>query len=110
MNFDWQRLGLPLALLGVVLAVAAFGFLLARQLVRKHPDDAGQDGPTPLELLTKFREVHARGGLSDEEYRTIKGKLAAEVNSTLHSNGSSSTSGATGSDPSSGATQATPKG
>jgi hypothetical protein len=108
-------LGLPLALLGVVLAVAALGFLLARQLVRKSPDDAGQDGPTPLELLTKFREVHARGGLSDEEYRTIKGKLAAEVNAGLQTNGSSGTSssstvGATGSDPSTGATQATPKG
>jgi 5-bromo-4-chloroindolyl phosphate hydrolysis protein len=109
MNFDWQRLGLPLALLGVVLAVAALGFVLARQLVRKSPDDAGEDGPTPLELLTKFREVHARGGLSDEEYRTIKGKLAAEVNAGL-GNTNLSTGGAAGSDPSTGATQATPKG
>ena len=29
--------------------------------------------------LTKFKELHARGGLSDEEYRIIKTKLASEV-------------------------------
>ncbi|MEM1303919.1 MAG: SHOCT domain-containing protein [Planctomycetota bacterium] len=29
--------------------------------------------------LSKFRELHARGTLSDEEYRTIKTKLASEL-------------------------------
>lgn len=38
------------------------------------------------ELLTKFRELHGRGGLSDDEYRTIKTKLARQLNSELSDN------------------------
>jgi hypothetical protein len=37
---------------------------------------AADDRPRARELLMKFRELHARGGLSDNEYRTIKTKLA----------------------------------
>jgi hypothetical protein len=34
-------------------------------------------------LLTKFRDLHARGGLSDDEYRTIKTKLATQLQTEL---------------------------
>jgi hypothetical protein len=30
-------------------------------------------------LLDNFRELHSRGELSDEEYRTIKAKLASQL-------------------------------
>jgi uncharacterized membrane protein len=30
-------------------------------------------------LLDNFRELHSRGELSDEEYRTIKSKLASQL-------------------------------
>jgi len=42
--------------------------------------------PKASELLTKFRELHGRGSLSDDEYRTIKTKLAREIESELKSN------------------------
>jgi hypothetical protein len=42
--------------------------------------------PTPSELLTKFRELHDRGGLSDGEYRTIKTKLASQLDTKLNDN------------------------
>jgi hypothetical protein len=42
--------------------------------------------PPTSQWMTNFRELHAQGELSDEEYRTIKAVLAerfeAELNST----------------------------
>jgi hypothetical protein len=42
--------------------------------------------PTASELLTKFREMHGRGSLSDDEYRTIKTKLARSIDAELKDN------------------------
>jgi hypothetical protein len=44
---------------------------------------ATQDADHPGELLTKFRDLHSRGTLSDVEYRTIKTKLASQIQSDL---------------------------
>jgi uncharacterized membrane protein len=52
---------------------------LAVVVVRSLRGDAAEDRPTSNELLTKFREIHLRGGLSDDEYRTIKTKLAGKI-------------------------------
>jgi uncharacterized membrane protein len=46
--------------------------------------------PSASELLTKFRELHARGGLSDDEYRTIKTKLAGQLDVQLKDNNETS--------------------
>jgi uncharacterized membrane protein len=42
--------------------------------------------PKASEMLTKFRELHGRGGLSDDEYRTIKTKLATQLDAELSDN------------------------
>ena len=47
-----------------------------------------QDQDDPGELLTKFRDLHSRGTLSDVEYRTIKTKLATQIQTELNPNGS----------------------
>ncbi|MCI0331783.1 MAG: hypothetical protein L0228_00990 [Planctomycetes bacterium] len=57
---------------------------LAVVFLRKWRGDAANDQPDARELLTKFRELHVRGGLSDEEYRTIKTKLATQVDIKLN--------------------------
>lgn len=62
----WFALMFALLALGVV-------------LVRKWRDSTADDSLSNSELLTKFSEVHTRGGLSDDEYRTIKTKLAAGI-------------------------------
>lgn len=67
----------------VFLAIAAALTAAAYQWVRKLRDGAEQDQPPASELLTKFRELHARGSLSDEEFRTIKTKLAAQLEQNL---------------------------
>jgi hypothetical protein len=58
-------------------------FALAILFLRKWRGSAAEDQRDPIELLTKFRELHGRGGLSDDEYRTIKTKLAAQIGTKL---------------------------
>ncbi len=66
----------------VIFALSA----LAALILRRWRGSAFDAQPTASELLTKFRELHGRGSLSDDEYRTIKTKLArqleAEINET----------------------------
>ena len=64
----WSSLGL-FVLLGLL--------VLVLQRSRSRNDD---DRPKASDMLTQFREIHARGGLSEEEYRTIKRKLGQEMN------------------------------
>lgn len=63
----------------VIIALIALAVLVARRF----RGSAAQDGPSANELLTKFRDLHLRGGLSDDEYRTIKTKLATQLNAEL---------------------------
>jgi hypothetical protein len=64
----------------VVLAGAAF---LAIKKIRSDP---AQQELTATQLLSKFREMHARGVLSDAEFRTIKTSLAARMEQELNGN------------------------
>ena len=50
-------------------------------------DKTAQQEPTASELLSKFRELHSRGELSDAEFRTIKTTLAAKLQEELKDNG-----------------------
>ena len=54
--------------------------------VRRWRGGALDGRPKASELLTKFRELHGRGSLSDDEYRTIKTKLAREIETELKGN------------------------
>ena len=61
-------------------------FALAILFLRKWRGSAADDQQDASELLTKFREIHVRGGLSDDEYRTIKTKLATRIDAELNDN------------------------
>lgn len=77
----------------VIFALSALAVIVLRRL---RGDDA-EDQPTASELLTKFRELHGRGGLSDDEYRTIKTKLAAQIdNEQMNSTGGGAMQGGDG--------------
>jgi len=64
----WLGLGGLLLLLGV-------GIFLIRHF-RDHQLNPTSDDH---ELLTNYREMHARGELSDAEYRTIKSKMTSRL-------------------------------
>jgi len=67
---------------GLTVAGLSIGILLLRKL-RAGP--AKQES-TASELLSKFRELHSEGELSDAEYRTIKTQLAAQLQQELKGN------------------------
>jgi hypothetical protein len=75
----------PLSL--AALWFAAIFALLALAVVglRRFRGSSADDQPSAHELLAKFRDLHDRGGLSDDEYRTIKTKLATQVERELTS-------------------------
>ena len=66
----------------VIFALLALAFVALGKW-RGGSSDAQDDAQ---DLLTKFRELHGRGGLSDDEYRTIKTKLARQLNAELNDN------------------------
>ena len=66
----------------VIFALSA----LAVIALRRWRGSASEAQLKPSELLTKFRELHGRGTLSDDEYRTIKTKLAREIETELREN------------------------
>jgi uncharacterized membrane protein len=79
-------LGLPLEHVARVLFwLAVIVFLTAGvvYLIRRMRDTGDEATESSGELLTKFRDIHAQGSLSDEEYQTIKGRLAAKMQSEL---------------------------
>jgi uncharacterized membrane protein len=57
---------------------------LAVTILRKWRGGAADDQLDDSEMLTKFRELHLQGGLSDDEYRTIKTKLATKPSAELN--------------------------
>jgi uncharacterized membrane protein len=65
------------------LAILAGLTVLAFYFLGKWRGGAEEEQPTASEMLTKFRELHARGTLSDEEFRTIKAKLATQLEREL---------------------------
>ena len=46
----------------------------------------GDEGPVSSELLSKFRDLHEEGKLSDEEFRNIKTLLAEKIQQELNDN------------------------
>ena len=66
----------------VIFALSALAILA----LRKWRGSANDAQLKPSELLTKFRELHGRGSLSDDEYRTIKTTLARQLDAELRDN------------------------
>lgn len=75
--------------LAVIVALLAGVVTLARRyrqrgsLLGNFRDGATSDEDDPTLLLSKFRDLHSRGTLSDGEYRTIKAKLATQIHARL---------------------------
>ena len=69
----------------LLLGVAGLAMLVATGIyfAEKIRAKAVQKEPAASELLTKFREMHSRGVLSDEEFRTIKTTLTERLQTEL---------------------------
>ena len=73
---DFRNLVLAVAALAILVSIGVYvtGRIRAK---------AVQKEPSASELLTKFREMHSRGVLSDEEFRTIKTTLTERLQTEL---------------------------
>ena len=68
------------AALSGLLVIGFFLIGKVRSMRRERPASAS-------ELMTNFRDLHLKGQLSDEEFRTIKGMLAERLQRELMRNG-----------------------
>jgi uncharacterized membrane protein len=68
------------AVLTSILAVAYY--VIAK--IRSEPE---KKEPLASQWLSKYSEMHSKGELSDEEFRTIKTKLAQQLQDELNNNG-----------------------
>ena len=72
-----ERLIVSFALLAIMIAIAAY-------VISKIRVKTVQREPRASELLSKFREMHSRGVLTDAEFRTIKTALAEQLQKELN--------------------------
>jgi uncharacterized membrane protein len=77
---DAESLVLWVAVLAVLVTVAWY-------LIGKIRPKSAQKERRASEWLSKCRESHSQGELSDEEFRTIKTNLAAQLQEELNDNG-----------------------
>ncbi|MBN1588043.1 MAG: hypothetical protein JW888_00845 [Pirellulales bacterium] len=75
---------IELAVLLVVLGVLSTVAVVVITKIRPKPV---QQEPLASELLSKYREMHSRGELSDAEFRTIKTTLAERFQRELRDDG-----------------------
>jgi uncharacterized membrane protein len=82
-----DMLSRPEYLAVLLVAVLVILLLVAYYLVRKLRDHIGQEEAGTAEVLSNFEEIHQRGTLSDEEYRTIKTALSGKLLQELKDKG-----------------------
>ena len=72
-----------------ILLFAAMAILIAfgAYILSKWRGTIDENNMTTNELLTKFREMHSKGVLSDQEVRTIKTSLSEELQQELNDSG-----------------------
>ena len=78
MQKDPSVLFLPVVVTVLLLAVLGWLVWRFRAWWREDANDAG----TEHEILARYRELHLRGELSEEEYRSIKRQMAARLGMT----------------------------
>jgi uncharacterized membrane protein len=71
---------LAFAVLAVLIVIAAYIIAKIRAEPAKKEHQAS-------DWLSKYSDLHSKGGLSDEEFRTIKTKLAEQLQDELNDSG-----------------------
>ncbi len=68
------------------LTVVAMLVAVAVYASKKIRAESVQQEPTASDLLSKFRDLHSEGDLSDSEFRTIKTTLATRLKAEIKDN------------------------
>lgn len=59
-----------------IVVLAVFGSIWLIVWIRAYFREDAEDADETLEMLTQFRDLHQEGGLSDDEFRLIRSRLA----------------------------------
>jgi uncharacterized membrane protein len=80
----WRESFVSMVLLAAVTAmlIAVGIYVISRVRQQTHDQE-----PQASQLITKFQELHAKGELSDQEYRTIKAVLTERFPGELKETG-----------------------
>jgi uncharacterized membrane protein len=79
-----EFLAKPLVQAGLLFLAIAVVTGLGAFIVSRFRGGEEEEQPLASELLTKFRELHEQGELSDEEFRNIKTQLAERLEQELN--------------------------
>ena len=80
-----EFLASPLANLVILVAVVAALVAVGFYVIARVRSGVRSKSPPSSEWMTKFRDLHSQGELSDEEYRTIKAMLSERLQRELNS-------------------------
>ena len=80
-----EFLGSPLASIVTLVAATAMAIAGGVYVIGRVRAGINRKVPPASEWWTNFKELHAKGELSDEEYRTIKAMLAERLQQELNS-------------------------
>ena len=83
-NFTDRLLSGELGELVIWVAFLAALVAVAIYMIDKLRAASAQQELTTTELMSKFRELHSRGELTDAEFRTIKATLATQLQDELN--------------------------
>lgn len=67
-------------------AILVILLLVSKYVLGKTRAAPVQEEPDDNEMISKFRELHAKGELSDAEFRTIKTTLGARLKAKIKDN------------------------
>jgi uncharacterized membrane protein len=70
----------------VWVAVGAILIAVLMYVLGKIRGQSAQQEPMASEMISKFRELHSQGVLSDAEFREIKSRLAAQLGDEVKDN------------------------
>lgn len=59
-----------------IVVLAVIGSIWVIVWIRRYFREDAEDADETLEMLTQFRNLHQEGGLSDDEFRLIRSRLA----------------------------------
>ena len=76
----------PIVQLVIWLAVFSALVAIAGYFTMRLRTEPAQQEPVASEMLSKFRDLHGQGDLSEEEFRTIKTTLAEQLQEELKDN------------------------
>jgi hypothetical protein len=84
---DWNRWHLyQQAISPLQWGLVAVGIVFSIWLIfwlRSYFREDSENADGTLEMLSQFRELHQEGGLSDDEFRLIRSRLASSARKTL---------------------------